>query len=117
MISQPAPFPLLLKREEQLTLDRRRLWEDTRCRLRESLQHRIPGHRVWLFGSITQADRFNGASDVDLALEYEPLGYTSHGLCSWLEQDLGRPVDIVILSKTRLRDKILTEGEPWILSV
>lgn len=117
MISQPAPFPLLLQRDEQLRRDRRQLWEDTRSRLRESLQQRIPGHRVWLFGSITQADRFNGASDVDLALEHEPSGYTSHGLGSWLEQDLGRPVDIVVLSKTRLRDKILTEGEPWILSV
>jgi predicted nucleotidyltransferase len=109
--------PMLIDLEEQRRQSRFRLWRETRERLLESLQRRIPGHRIWLFGSITQPGRFNAVSDIDLALEQEPTGYTYHGLGSWLEQDLGRPVDVLLLSKTRLREKILAEGEPWTLSV
>ena len=108
---------MLIELEEQRRLSRGLLWRETRERLLECLQRRIPGHRVWLFGSITRPGLFNAASDIDLALEEEPAGYTYHGLGSWLEQDLGRTVDVLLLSKTRLKEKILAEGEPWILSV
>ncbi len=34
-------------------------------------------------------------------------------LIAQLSEVLGRRVDVVLLSKTRLRDKILREGETW----
>lgn len=51
------------------------------------------------------------ASD-DLAAR-NGAGMSSYQLTSLLAEHMGRKVDVVLLPETRLRDKILREGEIW----
>ena len=60
---------------------------DTLLRRRE-LTALVPGDRIWLFGSLTQPGRFNDASDVDLALEAEPIAMSAGRLSSELSERL-----------------------------
>lgn len=69
-----------------------------------------------VFGSLVKPGRFSEKSDVDVALEAEPAGMTTNLLTSLLAERLGRPVDVVMLSECRFRDRILREGETWTLS-
>ena len=89
--------------------------EETRQRLRRVLMELIPGERVIIFGSLTQPGVFNDASDIDLALEHEPAAITTGCLLVELMERMARKVDVVLLSESRLREKILREGEVWIL--
>jgi predicted nucleotidyltransferase len=50
---------------------------------------------------------------VDLALAAEPPGSSVYQLIAQLSERLGRRVDVLLLSESRLRDKILREGEAW----
>jgi predicted nucleotidyltransferase len=104
---------LLQKRD--LTRRRRRLkaLADARRNLRSALARMIPGSRVILFGSLTKPGVFNDRSDVDLALETEPAGISLYQLTGRLSEEMGRPVDVVLLSECRFRQKILREGEAW----
>ena len=104
---------LLQKRD--LTRHRRRLKTlvEARRNLRTALAHLIPGSRVILFGSLTKPGVFNDRSDVDLALETEPAGISLYQLTGRLAEEMGRPVDVVLLSQCRFRQKILQEGEAW----
>jgi len=104
---------LLQKRD--LTRRRRRLKAlvEARRNLRSALALLIPGSRVILFGSLTKPGVFNDRSDVDLALETEPAGISLYQLSGRLEEEMGRPVDVVLLSEYRFRQKILREGEAW----
>jgi predicted nucleotidyltransferase len=86
----------------------------TRALLRAALASLISGHKVIVFGSLTQPTRFNDRSDIDLALESEPSGTTVWRLTSELMERLDRPVDVVLLDQFRFHDKILREGEVWI---
>ena len=76
-----------------------------------------PGTEVIVFGSIVAPGRFGERSDVDLALvgSIQPRELTRMAVA--LEQALNRTVDLVVLEETRekLREKILREGEPWIV--
>ena len=83
--------------------------------LRAALEALLPGERVWVFGSLTQLGRFTDASDVDVALESEPVAVSSGRLASELSERLARPVDVVLLETCRFRDKIRSEGELWTL--
>jgi predicted nucleotidyltransferase len=85
----------------------------TREVLRRELARLVPGHRVWLYGSITKATRFREWSDVDLAFETAPVHLSLLTLMGLLRETSGREVDISLLSETRLKDKILREGELW----
>ncbi len=107
---------LLQERDERRLEARLRLWEETRRSLQSALGELFPGTRVWLYGSLTRRGFFNSASDIDLALTEEPRGKTIWLLQAELEERVGRPVDIVLLSETRLREKILREGEEWTTS-
>jgi predicted nucleotidyltransferase len=101
---------------EQERLQRReQLRAEVRRRLREVLAQTIPGRRVVVFGSLARPGRFNEGSDIDLALESEPPGMSLYQLASRLAEGLGRGVDVVLLSESRLQDKILREGETWTL--
>ena len=62
---------------------------------------------------MTRRGVFHDASDVDLALEREPIGISSGQLMSELTERLGRPVDVILLDRCRLRDWIRREGEVW----
>jgi predicted nucleotidyltransferase len=104
---------LLQKRD--LIRRRRRLkaLADARRNLRSALARMIPGSRVILFGSLTKPGVFNDRSDVDLALETEPAGISLYQLSGRLTEEMGRPVDVVLLSECRFRQKVLREGEAW----
>jgi predicted nucleotidyltransferase len=93
-------------RTERLRLTVR---EELRCALRDIL----PGVPVTVFGSLTHAGRFTDGSDVDIALVAEPPGSSVYQLIARLSERLGRRVDVMLLSESRLRDKILREGETW----
>ena len=66
-----------------------------------------------VFGSLTKAGKFSDASDVDIALADEPAGMSIYQLIAQLSERLSRRVDVLLLSESRLRDKILREGELW----
>ena len=105
---------LLQQRDAERKRSRLLEWQRARAQLKTSLQRHLPGQRVWLFGSIAQPGRFNAASDVDLAIEVLPAGMSIYTLTALLDADLQRPVDVVYLPESRLRDKINSQGEPWI---
>lgn len=87
-----------------------------RERLRAALPEFLPsGTEVWLYGSVTKPGRFREWSDVDLALAKEPGGIRFLLLMSLLAERTERPVDLVLLPETRLREMILTTGEQWTL--
>ena len=105
---------LLQERDLARLRRRREVYATTRQRLREALADLIPGQRVIVFGSLTKPGVFNDRSDVDLALETELPTLNALGLMGELSERLERPVDAVLLSSCRFRDKILREGEVWI---
>jgi predicted nucleotidyltransferase len=104
---------LLQKRD--LARQQRRLdvFAETRRRLQSALKELIPGQRVILFGSLTKPGVFNDRSDVDLALETEPVQMSAERLISELMERLDRPVDVLLLDRCSFREKILREGEAW----
>ncbi len=106
---------LLLRRDEARQARRLEVHAQVRRDLRAALEDLVPGARVWVFGSLTERGKFNDASDVDLALEAEPVAMSAGRLSSELTERLARPVDIVLLDRCRFRDKILREGELWTL--
>jgi predicted nucleotidyltransferase len=108
---------MTLLQERDLARRQRRLeiCEETRRRLRQALAELVPGSRVLVFGSLTKPGVFNDRSDVDLALEREPPQMNVWQLTEALMERLDRPVDVVLLNRCRFRDKILREGELWIV--
>ncbi len=112
----PVSHDTLLRRRDEVRRSRRlSLHAQVRQNLREALTALVPGERIWLFGSLTQPGRFNDASDVDLALEAEPVAMSAGRLSSELSERLARPVDVLLLDRCRFRDRILREGELWTL--
>ena len=93
--------------------------EALRLRVREDLRRHLsallPGTIVIVFGSLSRSQAFHSRSDIDLALECEPERITRYGLTSELMERLGRPADVILLSESRLADKIRREGETWIV--
>ena len=103
---------LLQKRDEQRIQRREELRLEVRRQLRDALCELIPGQQVLLFGSITRPYQFHGASDIDIAFLQEPSA-SRYGLQSRIEERIGWPVDLVVLSECRFRRKIEREGETW----
>lgn len=104
---------LLEERDAARRRRRLQLREEMRHKLRAALADMIPGEKVIVFGSLVRPGVFNDRSDVDLALEREPRQMSEYQLASRLMEALQRPVDIVLLQNSRLREKILREGELW----
>lgn len=108
-------MPTLLQQLEHERLQQRLAErEAVRAELAAALHRLLPGRKVVVFGSLTQPGRFNRASDIDVAIESLPEGLSIYTLTALLEEAMHRPVDVVLLGETRLRDKILAEGETWI---
>ncbi len=104
---------LLQQRDQRRFEARLHLWEETRRSLKLALRELLPGARVWVYGSLARRGLFNPGSDVDLALAEEPRDKTMWRLQAELEERLRRPIDLALLGETRLREKILREGEEW----
>ncbi len=102
---------------QEMAAERAERFERLRLQVREQLRHALhellPGTELIVFGSLTQTGRFTDTSDVDLALEAEPAGLSVCQLIAQLSERLGRRVDVILLPESRLRDKILREGETW----
>ena len=105
---------LLQQRDTQRQADRLTEWSIVREHLRQVLHRHLPGQKVWLYGSVVERGRFNTASDIDLAVESLPEGMSIYTLTALLDEEMRRPVDVVCLPESRLRHKIITEGESWI---
>ena len=89
---------------------------EVRERLRRVLQRIAPADQVVVFGSLTKPHRFDETSDIDLALETEPAETSLYQLTALLAEEMGRPVDVILLSECRFRDRIAKEGERWMLA-
>lgn len=99
--------------EQQRLAERERLREKVRRDLARALAELVPGAAVIVFGSLVEKGRFHKMSDVDIALLEEPQSGSVYSLQAKLEERLGRPVDLVLLPETRLRQKIESTGEKW----
>ena len=105
-------FELLKRRDERLRGLREELRQRVRQDLRDALHRLMPGVDVFLFGSLTRPHGFHATSDIDIALTKEPEE-SPYRLQVKLEEMLRRPVDMILLSECRFRDKIEREGEQW----
>ncbi len=104
----------LLQRIESERLQRREaLRLEVRRQLRAALAELAPGEPVIVFGSLTQPYRFHARSDVDMAFIEERRACSHYRMLARLEERLARPVDVLVLAETRLKEKILREGERW----
>lgn len=108
-----SPMRLLREIEGDRMKRREKLREDVRARLREALARLAPGEHVLVFGSLTRPQSFHDRSDIDVAFVAEPKAFSRYQMQARLEESLGRPVDLVVLSECRFRDRILREGELW----
>ena len=104
---------LLQRLHRERSAAREALRIKVRQQLRRAVQTLLPMAKVVVFGSLTKSGCFNEFSDVDLALESEPDGMSIYQVTALLAEELGRPVDVVLLPECRFRDRIKREGEVW----
>ena len=110
---ESSGMTLLQERDAERQRQRLILFDRTREELRAVLREVLPASRVIVFGSLTRRGVFNAASDIDLALFEEPAGKSVFGLMEELEERMRRHMDVLLLEETRLKEKILREGEVW----
>jgi len=89
---------------------------EVRQQLKDVLRELAPADEVVVFGSLAKSYHFTETSDIDLALATEPAGMSLYQLTGLLAEQMGRPVDVVLLSECRFRDRIAREGELWTLA-
>jgi len=85
--------------------------EETLRRLKPTLRDKFKVKEIGVFGSYARGEEAE-ESDVDVLVEfYEPIGWEFIDLKDFLEEILGREVDLVTMGalKPRLRDRILEE--------
>jgi predicted nucleotidyltransferase len=107
---------LLQKMNRQRAERREALRLEVRKRLRSVLCQLAPADQVVVFGSLARPYHFNDTSDIDIALKTEPVGMTLYQLTGLLAEQMGRSVDVVLLSGCRFRERIAREGETWTLA-
>ncbi|MCC6442823.1 MAG: nucleotidyltransferase domain-containing protein [Armatimonadetes bacterium] len=81
--------------------------------LRAALTEILPGQPVYVYGSILRPGAFSEQSDIDIALVGPPRDGSVYLVQARIEEIVGRPVDVVLLEETRLKVKIMREGELW----
>ena len=109
----PTGLSLLQREAERRSAANERDRLRTRERLAVALGQIKGLGPVWVYGSLVKPGRFGSDSDVDLAFESLPADTSLYLLQSLLSEAVGREVDVCLLGETRLRDKIVTEGERW----
>lgn len=101
--------------QQQRLEEHEQLRSATLAELRKVLGELLPGQRVIVFGSLVKAGRFSDTSDIDLALASDPPNINIYELSSLIGERMGRETDVLLLSECRFREKILREGQAWIL--
>lgn len=66
----------------------------------------------YIFGSVTEPERFTQTSDIDIAVDTWKTGNIC-GLMGYLSLHLNRDVDVVPLDQCHFADKIRRLGMPW----
>ena len=118
-LAEPACFSrqtLLQQLSRQRAEHHETLRLEVRQRLKNVLRQLAPADQVVVFGSLARPYRFTDTSDIDIALKTEPSGMTLYQLTGLLAEQMGRPVDVILLSECRFRDRIAREGETWTLA-
>lgn len=105
--------PLLDQRERERSLAREAERSEARQRLRQTLHEHLANHAVWVFGSLLRPGHFHARSDIDIAVETLPPDLSIYSLASRLQEAMNRPVDVIWLPTSRLRDHIIEQGERW----
>lgn len=109
------PIMYLLRERKEIQVRRREEARLQTCaHLWSALRSLCPGLEVFVFGSLIRPGAFHEKSDVDVAVTTLPEGISLYSLIGLLEERLLRPVDALLLSETRLREKILARAERWI---
>lgn len=68
--------------------------------------------KAYIFGSLTQSQRFNKQSDIDVAVEQiNPDDYFS--VISFIFEATGREVDVIEINKCHFADHIRQTGIVW----
>lgn len=104
---------LLQQREQIRKAARETERTAARKQLKDALHRILPGRRVWVFGSLAHPRNFHRKSDIDIAVDSLPPDLSIYTLTALLEEAMGRPVDVIWLPESRLREKILSEAEQW----
>ncbi|MEL7069925.1 MAG: nucleotidyltransferase domain-containing protein [Cyanobacteria bacterium J06581_3] len=109
------PTPLLdarlAKEKKQNEQDRQRLLQQTLAWLSENAWH-YGVDSGYIFGSVTESNRFTQRSDIDLAVETHKTG----DICSLMGGLSGyvmRDVDVVPLDQCHFAEKIRRVGVAW----
>lgn len=86
--------------------------EETLRKYKPFLRKKFKVGMIGIFGSFARGEE-SEKSDVDILVEfYEPIGWEFFDLKEFLEEILGRQVDLVTVKalKPQLKDKILKEA-------
>jgi predicted nucleotidyltransferase len=98
----------LQEKREKLEKDRKRLLQRT-TNVLSRLSKEVKFSQAYLFGSLTQQNRFTEDSDVDigfLGLADEDFFYS----IAFLSREIGRDVDVIQLERHPFKEKIQTTG-------
>ena len=101
----------LAREKKQNEQDRQRLLQMTVDWLQENAA-RYGIDRGYVFGSVTERDRFTQHSDIDLAVNTHKTGNIC-ALMGALSTNVNREVDLIPLDQCHFADKIRRIGLPW----
>jgi predicted nucleotidyltransferase len=94
-----------LEKERQFLLNKTLEWLD-----KFGTEYGI--EQAYIFGSVTESNRFHDQSDIDVAVEQVNPEYFFSAI-SVLSEHLGRDVDIIRLNQCHFSDRIRQQGIPW----
>ncbi len=110
-------FILLQQRDQANATARELLRQVALEKLHLALKRHLPEQPVWVYGSILKPGKFRIESDIDIALENTATNPSLYALQSLLTEATGHQVDVCMLEETRLKDKIMSQGQRWTESV
>lgn len=110
-------FSLLQRRDQAIAIERESLRQIALEKLYQALNRHLPGQAVWVYGSILKPGRFRRESDIDIALEHPSTQNSLYALQSLLTEATEHPIDVCLLEATRLKEKIMSQGQRWTASV
>ena len=107
------PLSLLQQRDQVNATERELLRQVALEKLHQGFKRYLPEQPVWVYGSILKPGKFRIESDIDVALVLPSADYSLYALQSLLTEATEHPVDICLLEETRLKEKIVSQGQRW----